>query len=54
MMLRAELMSLEADAFEMVAHAFGALYAILTPEQRLIVEHQWGFGIWPGWGRTVD
>lgn len=54
MMLRAELMSLEADAFETVAHAFGALYAILTPEQRLIVERQWGFGMGPGWGRTAD
>jgi hypothetical protein len=54
MMLRAELMSLEADAFEMVAHAFGALYAILTPEQRVVVERQWGFGMGPGWGRTVD
>lgn len=54
MMLRAELMGLEADAFEAVAHAFGALYAILTPEQRLVVERQWGFGMGPGWGRTVD
>lgn len=53
MTLRAELMSLEADAFEMVAHAFNALYAVLTPEQRLVVERQWGFGMGPGWGRPA-
>jgi hypothetical protein len=54
MTLRADLMMIEAEAFDMVAHAFGALYAVLTPEQRLIVERQWGFGMGPGWGRTVD
>lgn len=53
MTLRAELMMIEAEAFEMVAHAFSGLYAVLTPEQRLVVERQWGFGMGPGWGRPA-
>ena len=53
MTLRAELMMIEAEAFEMVAHAFNGLYAVLTPGQRLIVERQWGFGMGPGWGRPA-
>jgi hypothetical protein len=52
MTLRAELMVRQAEAFEMVAHAFSGLYALLTPEQRLVVDRQWGFGMglrfgWP-------
>lgn len=53
MTLRAELMMIEAESFEMVAHAFNGLYAVLTPEQRLVVERQWGFGMGPGWGRPA-
>ena len=53
MISRAELMVQQAEAFERVAHAFAGLYALLTPEQRLVVERQWGFGMglqfgWPG------
>lgn len=53
MLLRAALMGLEADAFEAVAQAFSALYAVLTADQRLVVERFWGFGMGPGWGRPI-
>lgn len=51
MTLRAELMMIEAEAFEMVALAFNGLYAVLTPEQRLVIERQWGFGMGFQFGR---
>lgn len=50
MNLRAELMVGQAEAFEAVAHAFSGLYTALTPEQRLILERQWGFGMWAHFG----
>lgn len=51
MTLRAELLGLQADAFAMVAHAFNGLYAVLTPEQRLVLERQWGYGMGVRFGR---
>lgn len=53
MTLRAELMMIEAEAFQAVAQAFSGLYEVLSADQRLVVERQWGFGMGPGWGRPA-
>jgi LTXXQ motif family protein len=41
----------QAQAFAAAARAFNDLYALFTPEQRLIADGQWGLGMGVGMGR---